>query len=1184
MSILNETLFEEHITEYLANIPLYNQRTSADFTIDDLCDRPMLRRFIEAQSSKWSRLVQRFGSEDAAFDAVVKELNNRIDRGTKLSHLLLKGLNIQGIKLKLVQFKPEYDDADSEFQKLYLQNRFSVVRQLRYSTGPTDNKNELDLAILVNGLPIITAELKNEQTDQTYVDAIHQYRTDRNPQNRLLKTALVHFAIDNNFAFMTTMLRGDATTFLPFNVDSVNPPVEGDYPTCYIWKEIWQADSLLNILQHFIKQYKEKDKKTGKEKDVTIFPRYHQLRAVRNLCRWSRENGAGKNYLIEHAAGSGKTKSMAWLAHQLSNITDRDMRPIFDSIIMVTDRIVLNANMADDVNNFETEAGTVADIRRGSKNLADAINDGHRIIVSTVQKFSFALEHLKRDKARRYAIIVDEAHTAIGNESAKDLVNALSTDEELRRYAEKFGADDYESEMDAMLAFLQAMRQEMKHISYFAFTATPKDKTYALFGIKDENGNWKAHDYYSMKQAIDEKFILDVLQNYTTYDTMYAYVAKAELPEEEKTKEYEEHKAIRLILQALNKDPYNMEKKARVMLAHFFSSTIHKIGGQAKAMIVSDSRMSAVRYKQIIDRIIAEDYNGVIKTLVAFSGTVELDGVSYTEDKMNGYGIKDNRIRDIFEEPDYRILIVADKFQTGFDQKLLHTMYVDKMLGGIQCIQTLSRLNRCFPPLKEDTMVLDFRNNAADVQKAFQRYYKETKLQGDVDVQRLYSFVTEIEEFKVYNDAEEENIVKALLNKKTAASVPSFVKRIVEERVARMSDEEKGRFRKLVNRYIRSYGFMAQLMKFIDPDLERHYVFYKVLYKSLPYTKETLPMEILEKVDLDKFRLQMSFEGNLPLEDEDTTLQSSRIGDINAPRPDETRPLNELLNIVNEPWDGYLDENDKIIRSIVDELQVDTELINAFRSNNSAETLSRLIIDKIMSKAGGQMEKFFELLTQVSGGTTFGKEFVHGVADLLARNTQTDRNLPVDIDAIHQAICNAMEGTFSEMRRYIRPLTEVVTTMLKVIQAPSVSNLDGINDIVIDSLNQVYRAQNLRLVDRRRHFNSLVSHYEPFLKKLYYLMNGKQIQAEEEGRNATFKDAIFAFRALRGLRNNPQPVYQQFNSFLESLRQWRNTEAHEANIATEQDLVGATHIVVAMYLYIISQVTTELEMTEFYND
>lgn len=1183
MQVLCEAFFGRSCIDHLADSPLYNKRAASDFDIENLCDKEMLRHFIEAQTDKWKELVKRFGSKDKAFDAVLKEFNKRIDSGTKLTKLLQKGLNIQGIKVKLVQFKPEYDDPNSEFQKLYLQNRFSVVPEFRYSDKKPDNLNEIDLAILINGIPIITVELKNENTDQTYINAIHQYQTSRNPQNRVLKTALVHFAVDNNYAFMTTALRGEATSFLPFNINSKNPAVYNDYPTSYLWKEIWQADSLLNILQHFIKQYEEIDEKTGRKKEVTIFPRYHQLRAVRYLCDDVKKNGAGNNYLIEHAAGSGKTKSMAWLAHQLANLTDSEMNPIFDSIIMVTDRIVLNANMADDVNNFETEAGTVSDIRRGAKNLAEAINDGKRIIVSTVQKFAYALDKLKRDKARKYAIIVDEAHTAIGNESAKDLVNALSTDEELKKYAEKFGADDYESEMDAMLAFLQAMRQEMDHISYFAFTATPKDKTYALFGTRTEDGRWRAHDYYSMKQAIDEKFILDVLQNYTTFDTMFEYVQKADLPADESSKEYEKRKSVKLILQALNKDPYNMEKKARVMLSHFFNNTINKIAGKGKAMIVSDSRLSAVRYKQIIDKIIAEEYNNSIKTLVAFSGSIDVEGVTYTEDKMNGYGIKDNRIRDIFNEPEYKILIVADKFQTGFDQPLLHTMYVDKMLGGIQCIQTLSRLNRC-APLKEDTMVLDFRNKADDVQKAFQHYYKETELMGDVDVQRLYSFVNEIEEFKVYNDAEEANIVQRILNKREAEGVPSIIKQIVEERVESMTDDDKDRFRKLINRYIRSYGFMAQLMKFIDPDLERHYVFYKLLYKALPYTKEILPMEILEKVQMDKFRLQMSFEGNLPLVDENMTLQSSRIGDINAPVPDETRPLQELLNIVNEPWQGYLDENDKIIRNIVDELQVDTDLINAFRTNNNPDVLAGLIINKIMEKAGGEIEKFFSLLSQVSDGTPFSKEFVRGVSDLLARNTAADRDLPLDMEKLHEALYNNMTHTFQAIGRYIRPLSEVIRTFLKVLQAPSLSNLDGINDIVLDSMNHVYHAQNMRLVDRRRHFNSLVGHYEPFLKKLYYLINGEQIPDREDGQKPTFGDAVFAFRALKGLRNNSNPIYQQFYQFLENVRQWRNIEAHEANIATEQDLIAATHIVIAMYIYIVSQVTTELEMSDYYKD
>ena len=412
----------------------------------------------------------------------------------------------------------------------------------------------------------------------------------------MLRSALVHFVVDNNYAFMTTYLNGEDTAFLPFNVDSVNPQVEGDYATSYLWRDIWQADSLLNIIDHFIKNVQSDGK------SVTYFPRYHQLRVVRNLIRWVGEDGPGHNYLIEHSAGSGKTKSMAWLAHQLVNLVNPDQTPVFDSIIMVTDRIVLNANMADDVNAFATEAGVVKDIRRGSKRLAKAINEGGRIIVSTVQKFSYALSELKREKHRNYAVIIDEAHTAIGNESAKDIVAALSTEADIQVAMIQADADGYEDQMDALMAYMQTQRQQMSHISYFAFTATPKDKTYALFGKKTPEG-YVAHDYYTMKQAIDEKFILDVLRNYTTYKTMFEYIEKntahptmamttegvAKEPEEL----YGEKKSVALILRKLNSEPENMTLKARLALSYFMQHTRNKIGGKAKAKCVSGNSGAA---------------------------------------------------------------------------------------------------------------------------------------------------------------------------------------------------------------------------------------------------------------------------------------------------------------------------------------------------------------------------------------------------------------------------------------------------------------------------------------------------------------------------------------------------------------------------------------------------------------
>ena len=818
MNIDNETKFEQHIEAVLLASPLYIKRNPKDFDIKRRVDADMLYQFLRSQTDTWARMIKRFKSDDAALDAVIKDYNSKLDNGHSLVDILRKGLKIQGIPVKLMQTKPTLAGEDSALHELYLANRFAVVRQMRYSLDKADKGNELDLCILLNGFPIITAELKNEGTGQNYTNGIWQYRNHRDPKNPMLRSALVHFVVDNNYAFMTTYLNGEDTAFLPFNVDSVNPQVEGDYATSYLWRDIWQADSLLNIIDHFIKNVQSDGK------SVTYFPRYHQLRVVRNLIRWVGEDGPGHNYLIEHSAGSGKTKSMAWLAHQLVNLVNPDQTPVFDSIIMVTDRIVLNANMADDVNAFATEAGVVKDIRRGSKRLAKAINEGGRIIVSTVQKFSYALSELKREKHRNYAVIIDEAHTAIGNESAKDIVAALSTEADIQVAMIQADADGYEDQMDALMAYMQTQRQQMSHISYFAFTATPKDKTYALFGKKTPEG-YVAHDYYTMKQAIDEKFILDVLRNYTTYKTMFEYIEKntahptmamttegvAKEPEEL----YGEKKSVALILRKLNSEPENMTLKARLALSYFMQHTRNKIGGKAKAMFVSDSRASAVRYKKIFDNLLAEEYGSEFKTLVAFSGEVELpDGSKYTEDKMNGWGIKDDKIRETFDTPEYRILIVADKFQTGFDQPLLHTMFVDKMLGGIQCIQTLSRLNRCYDKggVKiEYTMVIDFRNDADSVQKAFQKYYQTTILNGEVDTQRLYTLLDDIKAFKLYNDTERDRVVESMMRQDVASAV-SLCNSIVKERETPLSNDDKDKYRKLVNRYIRSYGFMAQLL------------------------------------------------------------------------------------------------------------------------------------------------------------------------------------------------------------------------------------------------------------------------------------------------------------------------------------------------------------------------------------
>ena len=1183
---LNETVFEQHIAETLAQSDLYNSRESKDFDIERLVDVEMLERFLRAQPIVWQRLSQHFPGQEV--NTVITEYNKKLNRGDSILTMLLKGITIKGIKVKLVQFKPVLDGPDSATYKLYRENRFSVVRQMRYSTAGTiygskkENLAELDLCILVNGVPLLTCELKNEGTGQNYGHGIYQYRYERNPENRMLRNCLVHFVMDNNYVFMTTKLDGENTRFLPFNRESVNPPIDGEYATAYMWRpiegepesNILGADSLLDIIENFFKRVNDDD-----GKPVVFFPRFHQLRAVRKLRRMVRQDGPGHNYLIQHSAGSGKTKSMAWLAHQLANMTNADRTPIFDSIIMVTDRIVLNRNMADDVVNFQTVAGTVKDIRRGSKNLATALNEGHRIIISTVQKFAFALKDLKREQHRKYAIIVDEAHTAIGNESAKDLVNALSTDDDLKA-VEGFNPEDYDSDMDALMAYMQVMRRMMKHISYFAFTATPKDKTYALFGTADG----KAHDLYSMKQAIDEKFILDVLQNIKSYDTMFEYIQKNE--EEDKDKLFEEKKSLRVIYNELNKNQYIKLRKASMMLDHFMHHTINKIGKRAKAMVVTDSRQAAADYKQLLDRLIADQYDGKIKTLVAFSGEVEdSHGRRCSEASMNDDHVTDDNIRLKFMEDDYKILVVAEKFQTGFDQPLLHTMYVDRSLGGIQCIQTLSRLNRCYPG-KEDTMVIDFRNDVGKIQKSFQQYYTETTLEGEVDTQRLYSLKDDVEAYNIFNEDEVNTVVESLLDPAKVQAVPAILRHIVDDRVLPLEDEEKDRYRKLVNRYVRQYGFMAQLMDFSDPDLEKFYVFCKIFYKFLPYTKETLPMEILERIDLNKLRIQMSFEGQLPLEDDEQTLKSSRIGDVGKKQEEDKLTIREILDIVNSPWEQFLDENDQILKQIWDELLVDPEINDAFNAQNTFDVMINIVREKFDEKIALQIEKYYNFAEVLEREQSLSITLIGKFVDALARRTAKAGHLEYDEEKLKECIADAMRNELSDVCSHNRSVEEYVDVMFDVLNQVSVPSLDGIGPIVRDDLNNIYTNPELRIVDRVRAFNSLVTRYEVYLKKLYYLINNEEM-SNEDGKKVTYGNAVYYTDTLRRLRNAKK--YETYTSdeqrkyaqYLDMVTNWRNDQAHTAPTASEQEISAAISIVVAMYLYITGDSITDLEMSGY---
>ncbi|MBK5720194.1 type I restriction endonuclease subunit R [Dysgonomonas sp. Marseille-P4677] len=1163
----NEAYLENLITSYLADSPLYNQRKASDFDIARMCDLDMLQRFIEkGQPNAWNKLIGRFG--DNAMNEVVKEYNKRLDNGIGLLKVLREGFTLQGIKIKLLQFKPD-QQKNLPFVELYQKNCFSVVRQMRYSNSGNDRTNELDLVILINGIPFLTCELKNEFTGQNIVNGMTQYRTSRDMNNRFLRNCLVHFVIDNNRVMMTTKLANEDTQFLPFNIDTENPIVEGDYATSYMWKDIFQADSLLNILQDFIKQYIPRS--DLKKRVVTIFPRYHQLRCVRRIMSDVKEKGIGHNYLVQHSAGSGKSKSIAWLAHQLSDLFDNEDKPIFDSIIVVTDRIVLDKAISDEIHDFETVAGVVKSVQKGSQKLADALEKGYRVIVTTIQKFGNARKHLDELRGSRFAIIIDEAHSSQNGENAKDLKLTLTDKDLLQSIVDK-GDPDIENDFDRLISEIQAARQNMPHISYFAFTATPKEQTLNLFGH-----NGEAFDVYSMRQAIEEGFIIDVLENYITFKSLFELVNREQVPDENQ-EEYDKKKALRLMMQYVNDNPYVITYKANMMLNHFMTKTIHKIEGKAKAMVVTSSRAHAVRYKQALDQLINEKYNGQISTLVAFSGTVEINEHKYTEENMNGFGIKDAAIRDKFKEDHCRILIVANKFQTGFDQPLLHTMFVDKQLGGVQAIQTLSRLNRCYTG-KKDTMVIDFVNEQDQIQKAFQPYYQTTRLSEEANTQQLYDYKLEIDNYKVFGTNQIEEVIAVLMDKnRNPEELSPFFRSLVQDHVEPMEKAEQAIFRKQVNRYVRRYVFLSQLMTFIDPELEKYYLFCKLLYKFLPYTKDTLPLDVLERINLDKFKIEERENGSILLEEEDGKLGISD-ATITKTNVVEFATLHQLLEDINEPYAGFLEENDKLIYSLLLEVLADKEIQEAFNAQNTVDILIELIKDKFTTKSIEKMSQYFSLMDVMSSNQAFSETFFRKAFEFLAAATMKGNRPDYDEEKLKQLMYDNLVEEFSELAGVTyRELEEVIDWLFKIFNATTVESLDGLNDTLKDTFNNLYRSEN-RDLDLQIYFQTLVTKYEAFLRKIYYMREHKEL--ESESRTSGLVHVVQQFADIQKLYKTTDEKLSNMHAYYNMLYQWRNDQAHMSPILKTEELTPALHAIAVMYVYAAMVNATDLEINGY---
>ncbi len=885
-------------------------------------DTHELFAFIDATQDKtWTELCERgYGSnpEDAK-TGFSKRLAAELDsRGTV--DVLRHGVTDYGVEIRLAYFKPAHG-LTPDLEARYAANRVSVTRQFKYETG---SEKSIDLALLVNGIPTATAELKNPLTNQNVEHAIEQYRKDRDPGNVTLSMrAVVHFAVDPDSAAMTTRLDGTKTRFLPFNQGSGgagrqggsgNPPTSKGHRTAYLWEDVWQRDAWLDILARFIHvEMPTKGSKAEKQKNaITIFPRYHQWDAVHKLEAAAKSEGAGTSYLVQHSAGSGKSNTIAWICHRLANLHNTFSEKVFDKVIVITDRVVLDEQLQETIYQFEHAKGVVVKINKNSDQLAEALlGEQAKIIITTLQKFPFVLGKLGEIPGRRYAVVVDEAHSSQTGETARDLRRVLGSDATEDAMLEKFeelDAADAAEQGDAedQLVASVAGRGRQDNVSFFAFTATPKAKTLELFGRPEttpDGERFVPFHLYSMRQAIEEAFIFDVLANYTTYQT-YWKIEKT--INDDPTLDPARTKVA--IARFVSLHPSNLAQKAEIIIEHYRKHTSHKINGRAKAMVVTASRLHAVRYKQAIDAYIAEKGYANVAALVAFSGKVIDEGDDFTEANMNKF--PDSETRERFDTDEYQVLIVAEKFQTGFDQPLLHTMYVDKVLSGLNAVQTLSRLNRICGG-KEETFVLDFRNEPEDIQKAFQPWYERTEA-VPTDPNLLWDAHAELLQSAVIREDEIEPAVAQILAGKNAKNHGAVYAALdpALTRFEALDEDDQTAFRDVLKRFVSLYSFIAQIVPFTDAKLERDYVYARALQARLP-GEESNRVDIGSEVALTHLRTERISEGSIELtpEGEIRAIFSGR-GQQHELEPE---PLSMIINILNERFGTTFDERDALL-------------------------------------------------------------------------------------------------------------------------------------------------------------------------------------------------------------------------------------------------------------------------------
>ena len=1206
---LREKNFEADIEAYLLSTEGgYIKSSQQTYDKERAIDMATLLQFIEAtQPKQWKRYVAKYG--DRAENQLYRVFQDDVAR-YGLINTLRKGIKDQGIELRMCYFAPA-SELNAELVANYQANILGITRQFAYSK---QNNNTIDMVLLLNGIPIVAIELKNQLTGQNIENSKTQWRKDRDPKEFVFhfnNRVLAYFGADLYEVAMATHLSGDKTFFIPFNQGSAgagnvggagNPANEnGGYVTEYFWKNVLRRDMLLAILQRYISRQQEEKlsitiDKHGKERESTeksvkiIFPRYHQLDVVEKLVANTSANGSGKNYLIQHSAGSGKSNSIAWLTYRLASLHTSGQQNAFNTVFVITDRRVLNKQLQDTILGFDHIDGQIETItdRDKSSKLKEVINnDNTRIVITTLHRFPIIYKELTSRSGKKYAIIVDEAHSSQSGKSADKLKATLAdTDEALREYAllEEKEEQEIEKQQDALLEDLLTQGQHA-NLSFYAFTATPKPKTLQTFGVltkkadKPEDDQYTAYHNYSMLQAIEEGFIKDVLKYYTTYETTYEIAKRIE-----DNPEYEETPATRAIKAFHDNHQRVIEQKTAIIVEKFKEVTLNQMKGKAKAMVVCSSRAHAVRYFLEIKKYCKENNIAEINPMVAFSGTVSYMEKEYTESKLNSSdarSISEAKLPLYFSSDLYNMLVVADKYQTGFDEPMLHTMFVDKKLRNVKAVQTLSRLNRWHKD-KQDTYVLDFVNAPEDIKKSFEPFYKGTELINPVDVNYIYTFRKDIQMYNLWTERDEENFYSLLSDikkQKDRLGALSNAFKSTIDRYEQLPEEQRFEARNKIKNFVRFYSYMAQIARTFDKELYKAYIYADYLFRLLPKDPH-------ERVDLGKQIMLINskishgetLSINLDADVKPIKGENPKAGK----KPEENSDLlSKIIDKVNLMYQGQFSEADRVIvESIYDKMVTTAQKKLTKQANNTDEKqFEESIFPEIFDEVARgcyveQMDSFGKLFEN----SDFYKNVMTQMAKVMYDNyKKKDVDLPFIPVVFKEKFLCEIDSEFMDLQKYMRPSNEIADCLIKVINATTISSIDGANDILLDSFNRLYCMSGMKLVDKRRHFNTIVTKFEVFLKKLYFIIHKEELKSNKEESMATFTDCIFAFPCIKGLKYNTDVRYQKFYTYLELVKQWRNNESHTAPDASAKELASAIHIVSTMYFFVVSQNITELE-------